>query len=194
VAMTGAVAIASAAYGIGTQAGGGNAAAENGGGNARGVAVECGPGLRFDGLAEELGVSDARLRAALEDFHAEKEGDRRGAFASALADALGKDQSEVEDALEGGPHSFMSLRRLAAALDVTPAELREALREVRSNVEEDIEAKHDELVKFLADRFDLSEDRVREALPGPPADGHFERHRFGPGGPGGPPPFGPGGP
>ena len=201
--MAGAVAVASAAYGIGTQAGGGTAAAENG---ARGAAVECGPGLHlgFRGLADELGVNAAELRSALEDFREQNEGDHRDAFAAALAEALGKDVSEVEDALgsmrpgggDGGRrHPFVSLRRLAEALDVSRAKLRDAFREVRANLDDDFEERQAALVTFLADRFSLSEETVEEALPdfpGPPPSARFERRGFGPGGP--PPGFGPGGP
>ena len=202
VVMAGAVALSSAAYGIGTQAGGGTAAAENGN---RAAAVDCGPGMRFGfrGLAEELGVDAAELRAALEDFRQQNEGDHRDAFAAALADALGKSTEDVQQALEsmrpgggdgGMRHPFVSLKRLAAALDVTRAELRDALREARSSLADSFEERHAALVTFLAERFNLSEEKVEEALPDVPAGppGMLERHRPGPGG--GPPGFGPGGP
>jgi hypothetical protein len=176
--LAGAVALASAAYGIGTQTDDGTAAA-------RGERTERDRGERgdrdfgppwalFGDVADELGVSDAELRDAFEDFHRQQEGDRRDDFAAALADALGKPVDDVEAALEAaepgdrrrgpcGPH--VSLRRLAAELDVTQAELRQALREVRAGADEAFEARFDALVKFLAERFNLSEDKVRDALP-----------------------------
>jgi hypothetical protein len=195
--LAGAVALASAAYGIGTQTGDGTAEAARDGstGAARDGRAGPGPGLfmRFDGLADELGVDADELEQALRDFHEQEEGELRDSFASALAEALGKPVDEVRAALdEVGPGEgrrpgcapHVSLRRLAAALDVTRAELREALRETRAGVDEPFRDRHEDLVAFLADRFGLSEERVEEALPDPPELG--DRPRFGPGGP--PPP------
>jgi hypothetical protein len=73
----------------------------------------------------------------------------------------------------------VSLRRLAEALDVSRAELRDAFREVRSNLDDDFGERQAALVTFLAERFNLPEEKVEEALPdfpGPPPG-------FGPGGP-----------
>jgi hypothetical protein len=196
--LAGAVALASAAYGIGTQTGDGTASAarddsrqgdrfERFRGGPPGIA------LGFGGLADELGVGEDELQSALEDFREQKAGDGRDAFATALAEALGKPVDEVRSALdevrpgEGmrpgcAPH--VSLRGLAAELDVSRSELRRALREARSGELDRVDSLHDDLVAFLADRFGLSEDEVEEALPEPP---RFDRH-----GPGGPPrPFGP---
>jgi hypothetical protein len=192
--LAGAVALASAAYGIGTQTGDGTAEA------ARDRGWEPGPGLfmRFEGLADELGVDPDELEDALTDFAEQEKGEIRDAFASALAEALGKPVDEVSAALDKvGPGESMrpgcaphvSLRRLAAELDVTRAELREALRETRAGVDEPFRDHHEDLVAFLADRFGLSEERVEEALPEPPELG--DRPRFGPDGP---PRFGPDGP
>jgi hypothetical protein len=144
-------------------------------------------------LADRLGVEAARVEAALDKLMAEKPVGF-SELAEALADELGLEASKVEAALaelrpEGRarPHRRppFPVRQLAAALDVTQAELRQALREVRAGAESDREGHRSELVKFLAERFDVSEDKVDEALgdlPGP-----------GPGFHGGPPP-GPGGP
>jgi hypothetical protein len=199
VALAGAVALASAAYGIGSASGGGTA--EAGGDRDAGVRFEGPPGgwergpgpehgiaFGFEGLADELGVEPNELRQALEDFHERQEGEHRDAFAAALADALGKPVEDVEAALErvapgergrgpGPCHALPRLRELAAALDVTPAELREALRELRPGAR--LDDLHDELVGFLAERFNLSEDEVRDALPEPPRP----PRPFGPDGP-----------
>jgi F0F1-type ATP synthase membrane subunit c/vacuolar-type H+-ATPase subunit K len=192
--LAGAVALASAAYGIGTQAGNGTAEA------ARDGRAQDEPRLmlRFDGLADELGVDADALEDAMRDFHEQEEGEVRDAFASALAEALGKPVDEVRAALdEVGPGEgrrpgcapHVSLRRLAAELDVTRGELRQALGEARSGVDSSFEQRHEDLVTFLADRLGVSREKVEEALPEPPAPG--DRPRFGPGGP---PPPGHGGP
>ena len=188
--LAGAVALASAAYGIGTQAGNGTAEA------ARDGRAQDEPRLmlRFDGLADELGVDADALEDAMRDFHEQEEGEVRDAFASALAEALGKPVDEVTAALdEVGPGEgrrpgcapHVSLRRLAAELDVTRGELRKALGEARSGVDSSFEQRHEDLVTFLADRLGVSREKVEEALPEPPAPG--DRPRFAPGGP---PPLG----
>jgi hypothetical protein len=189
--LAGAVALASAAYGIGTQAGDGTAEAES----ARDRSAQDEPRLmlRFDGLADELGVDAGELEQALRDFHEQAEGELRDSFASALAEALGKPVDEVSAALdEVGPGEgrrpgcapHVSLRGLAAELDVTRAELRKALGEARSGVDSSFQERHEDLVTFLADRLGVSKEKVEEALPEPPAPG--DRPRFHPGGP--PPP------
>ena len=98
--------------------------------------------IRFDErLAKELGVDVGRLRDALEQVAKERP-HAPGGFPEALADELGMDTSEVEEALEAlrprpgarlpGPHLGAPLSKLAEALDVTRAELRKAMREVRA--------------------------------------------------------------
>jgi hypothetical protein len=177
-AVAGAVALASAAYGIGTQTGDGTATAR--GGPERGPGIRFGFGFGFGDLADRLGVDADELRDALADFHRERAGDMREGFAAALAEALGKPADEVEAALDEvrpgrerrgpcGPH--VSLRRLESALDVTRAELRRALRELRADAESAWEDRRDDLVAFLAERFGLSEDEVEEALPDLPGPG-----------------------
>jgi hypothetical protein len=186
--LAGAVALASAAYGIGTQTGDGTAEAAR-----DGDVHTVMPGL--DGLADRLGVEADELREAFMDFHEEKGDAARDAFATALAEALGKPVDEVRAALdevrpgEGmrpgcAPH--VSLRRLAAELDVTRAELRKALGEARSGVDRPLESVHDDLVTFLAERLGVSKGKVEKALPEPPERPRFE--------PGGPPPLGHSGP
>jgi hypothetical protein len=209
VVLAGGVALASAAYGIGTQSSDGTAEAARDGAERNGE-VRFDIADRFGGLADELGVDAGELREAMEDYFEQEFGERRDAFATALAEALDKPVGEVRAALDEvrpgdrgrpgcGPH--VSLRRLAAELDVTRAELRQALREVRADVDSSWEDHRRDLAAFLADRFGLSQDEVEEALPDPPRmrwDGPDGRPGFdGDGRPGfdrdGPPPFGPGG-
>jgi hypothetical protein len=193
VVLAGGVALASAAYGIGTQVDGGTATARD-----DAVRGDGPPARLFDGLADELGVDADELRDALMDFGERQHSERRDAFAAALAKALGKPADEVQAALDEvrpddgdrgpcGPH--VSLRRLASALDVSRAELRKALREVRADADSAWEDRRDDLAAFLAERFNLSKDKVEEALPEPRWPFHDGPRFRGPGGPGfdGPP-------
>lgn len=253
--LAGAAALGSVAYGLGSQAGDGSAAARGDGTESRASQ----PGADFSSLAEELGVDADELRDALRDFHDQKATDWRAAFATALADALGKSREEVEAALEKrfdterarhakrladalgleaadvraalekvmkadrgdgerGPEAFFErladelgvsadaveeafreaaprrfegrgrhhrgpgLAGLASALDVTPAELRNALRSLQRTHDADRADHRAELAKFLAERFNLEQSTVEDALP--ELGGGPDGHRFGPGGPG----------
>jgi hypothetical protein len=155
-------------------------------------------------LAQALGVDAEDVTKALEELKGERH--EPGGFAADLADKLGLDAADVEAALmelrplEGPEHEAhapaVALRQLAAKLDVTRAELRKALREVRASADLDRQDRRDDLVKFLANRFNLSEAKVDEALPQFAGRGPCGPHRpggsDGPGrfqlGPGGPPP------
>ncbi len=160
-------------------------------------------------LANELGVSADRIEAALEGLD---DGDRPRdprAFAEALAGELGLKAETVHRALwstrpgredrRNGHHPRLPLRELATALGVSRADLRQAFRELHQDAQEGFKQRHEELVKFVAERFDLSTDKVERALPEPPAasgprpDGPpGGRPHAGPGpSPGGPPGFGP---
>ena len=85
IVVGGALAIASAAYGLGTQAGGGTAVADNNQDNERGARVmlargPCGPSA----LADDLGVDESKLEAALRDFREEHANGMRSDFAKEL--------------------------------------------------------------------------------------------------------------
>lgn len=104
----GAALVASGAYALGAQTGGGNAeAAKSRSAQTAGYGYGPGPaGMRgsrpdpFAGLASKLGVSAAKLRAALEALRTDESRDEReAAFAAALAKALGKSEADVKDAL-----------------------------------------------------------------------------------------------
>jgi hypothetical protein len=170
--------------------------------------------VRFDQrLAEELGVDAAAVRDALDKVKDDPPSSP-AEFAEALADGLGVDAAKVEEALEAmrpprlpEHHRGAPLRKLAAELEVTRAELRKALREVRAEAKSGWEQHEEKLAAFLADRFGLDAGEVEEALAdiprptvriGPRGPGGPEFHGPGPGGPDGPgfgppPGFGPGG-
>jgi AraC-like DNA-binding protein len=229
LALAGAIALASGAYALGTQADDGSAVADNG--RAAGYGHGFGPGrvggngLRpgFDDLADRLGVDEAALRSALEDIANERKDD----FAQRLADALKIDRAKVEQALEDmrperprvrPPQAFaaalakelgvstakvraaLEKRRghagdpgdLAADLGVSEQELREAFHAVFGKLRpphrrfgdlanelgvtqaqldaalDELKAQHeelrDELAKELADRLNLDVAKVKEAL------------------------------
>jgi hypothetical protein len=193
ILLTGAVALASGAYAIGTQAGGGSADARD----SRAGGPPFPPGEPLDDLAGALGVDANELRDALGDFRSRHMSERKDAFAAALADALGKSTAEVEKALDSLPEDRREgcagpgppgprLSGLAGALDVSPSELRRALRQVWEEGKAGHGEGRGELAQFLAQRFNLSVDKVEkaldEALPSPPEHGF----RVGPG-----PGFGP---
>ena len=95
------LAVASVAYGLGTQAGDGTAVADsqNGERGAR-IALDgvglCGAG----GLADKLEVDENKLEDALRDFRSSQGDAGRDEFAAALADALGISADKVRSAFE----------------------------------------------------------------------------------------------
>ena len=143
--LAGAVLLASAAYGIGSQTGGGGASA------ADDDSASLGPGARMDhvelrgrggpfdrsGLAQKLGVDEDKLTAALEELRDERKprGDRRR-FSADLAKALGVSQERVRD----------------------------ALRNLRSNMRQEHRAARREFLAALAKELGVEEGKVREVL------------------------------
>ena len=103
IVVGGALAIASVGYGLGTQADGGTAVAdENGQSGERGarLMIERGGPCGFSGLADELGVDDDKLEQALRDFRSDHGDGVRADFAKDLADALGISAGKVTAALD----------------------------------------------------------------------------------------------
>jgi hypothetical protein len=143
LALTGAVALASGAYALGTQVDDGSASA-TGNRPERGVFIHHeGPGRPFglEGLADRLGVDEDKLRTALEGIRSAMPapGDRRDDLAKALADELGTTQARVE-----------------AALD-----------RVHKRFEQEMKDRHDALAEELAKRLNLDVSKVKKALEAP---------------------------
>ena len=150
IALTGAVALASGAYALGSQAGDGSATAAGSSKDDERPALVHSfrggpPGVAFglDNLADKLGVDESDLREALEDVRPDEPRPPKapGDFAKILADELGIEQSKVEAALE----------------------------RVRERAEQEMEQRRDEFAERLADRLNLDPDKVKDALDdGPP--------------------------
>ena len=140
LALAGAFALASGAYALGTQADDGNAAAAKspnaapafaGGPGRPGFGHHGGPGgPAFDSLADRLGVSEAKLRTALEDIAKEHRTD----FAQTLADALSIDRAKVRAALQKHRNHPTSPEQLAKELGVSEEKLHDAFHAVMRKI------------------------------------------------------------
>jgi len=165
IALTGAIALASGAYALGTQVGDGTAGAAGGDRGADAQPLEMGlaiarhahadrdgrvtklPAEPFEDMADRLGVDADKLRGALEDIRQDLPGpaEARDDFAQELAKELGTSADKVEAALE----------------------------RLRERHEQEFEDRRAELAKRLADRLNLDPDKVEDAL----GEGVFElRH------------------
>jgi ClpA/ClpB-like protein len=170
IVVGGALAIASVGYGLGTQAGDGNAiadtSAQDGGSQERHV----GPGFGFDrgappgfsALADKLGVDSTKLAQAMRDFHESQEASRRDEFTSKLAKALGISSVKVKSALDGlgQRHEDRFAGRLAGALGVNADKVQAALEKLRG----DGPVRFGEFAQKLADELNLDVSDVRAAL------------------------------
>ena len=111
-ALSGALVLASGAYALGSQAGGGSALAGSSPNVTQTAGYGFGPGHRgvrggpreaLADAAKQLGVSEAKLLAALKSLRDEKRDkvdDLRSAFAKSLAAELGIPEAKVESALD----------------------------------------------------------------------------------------------
>ena len=204
VALAGAVVLAGGAYALGAQKDDGSAVANGPGrmGYGYGGGPPGGPGgpggprgafmeQRLEEFATKLGVTPAKLRAALEAVRPDRgqRDEKRDELASALATALGLEKSKVEAALEkarpagrrfrggpGGPppgdpgnrpprprrgKDGPPVAALAKELGVTPAKLRTALQDIRQK-------KRDAFAQKLADELGIPVAKVKSALPDKP--------------------------
>jgi hypothetical protein len=157
--LAGAVVLASGAYALGSQVGGGSATANDDQDHPKPAFLMHGNvSSGVDRLADKLGVSEEELQEAFEDVapkppdrprlrrHFQKGGPGPGIafgmigpggdFAAELAKELGVDESKIKDALEN----------------------------IRKKHEAEAKQKHDELAQKLADKLGISVDKVKEAL------------------------------
>jgi hypothetical protein len=146
LALTGALALASGAYALGSQSDGNAVAAGEGqdrgpvlmhrGGRGPGPA-----GFGLERLADRLSVEASELREALEDVRGtvDPRADRRDAFA----------------------------KELAAELNTTQAKVEAALERIRETQEAEFEKRHDAMAEALAKRLNLDAAKVKEALEAP---------------------------
>jgi DNA-binding transcriptional MerR regulator len=177
IAVAGAVALASGAYALGTQADDGSAvAAKNSSGTARAYGPPRGGPPRLDALADRLGVDEAKLRSALEDIAKAHRDD----FAQKLADALGIPRAKVDAAFAKlraqRPKHDERHRDFAQAL---ASKLGLSLAKVQAALDKQRDRHHDP--QALADALGVSAAKLRQAF----ADlwrGHRRHERFrGPG-------------
>ena len=202
-ALSGAVVLASGAYALGTQAGDGAALA---GLNNSPTARHVGPfgpgaghpGRDLSGIADRLGVTEDKLRAALEDLRPDRgaKDEHRAALAKALAAELGLSADKITAALDKVRPDRKVIRRerrgdrlerfdvaLARKLGVDAAKVRSAFDELKAGGRRGGPPD----LGDLAAKIGVTEAKLRAALadlrPGGPR--RFDHHPPGPG-PGGP--------
>jgi len=177
-ALSGALVLASGAYALGSQAGDGSALAggastsNRAGGYGAGFGPGPGKARHLSDLAAKLGVTEAKLRAALQDLRPERRDERRDELAAALAKELGISTDKVEAALDKRPaerklkrhRRFGEMRdafadQLAGKLGVDEAKVRAALDDVRPDGRG---GKPD--LGDLATKLGVSEAKLRSAL------------------------------
>ena len=184
-ALTGALVLASGAYALGSQAGDGSALAGSGSNatNPRGAGFGHGaapgrPHARFESLADQLGVSEAKLRDALRAVRGERRDSHevvRDEVVKALASELGISEAKVEAAFDkrmadrrGGRKLHRDGHRgamrdafaaqLAKELGVDAAKVRAALDDLRPRPGTPPD------VGDIAAKIGVSEAKLRDAL------------------------------
>lgn len=169
IVVGGALAVASVGYGLGTQAGDGNAIAGSDQSSdsrtrsgSRAAFGERGQPPGLQDLADTLGVDADELAKAFRDFHQSEEGDRRDEFAAGLAKALGISTSKVTAAFEQlhQQHEARLATRLAEALNVDADRVQAALDKLK----DDTPGPPDEFAQALAEELGVDLTDVRRAL------------------------------
>ena len=175
--LLGAVGLASAAYGIGSAAGGGSATADPDNPTVK-REFRFGPPPGFGDLADKLGVDEDELADAMRDFGEQEMGEHRDDFATQLAAALGVSADKVAEAFDDivEVHKVRIDERLAEKLGVDAAKVRDALDKIR----DERPRSPGEFTEALADELGVDAAKVEDALeslrpPRPP-----EHHRGAP--------------
>jgi methylphosphotriester-DNA--protein-cysteine methyltransferase len=163
LALAGAIALASGAYALGSQTDDGNAAAAKTPSGHRFAGGPGGPGFAgrpgLDGLANKLGVSEDKLRSALEAIAKE----HRDGFASELASALGVDRAKVEQAFQNlRPKRPPEPRRPRAVAAALAKELGISVAKVRAAFEN--HRAHPTDPATLAKELGVTEEKLRDAF------------------------------
>jgi transcriptional regulator with XRE-family HTH domain len=188
--LAGSVVLASAAYGLGSQAGDGGAIARESAASATPAASttdrDRGPrgGFGLERLAERLGVSTTALRDALSEIRrsAPSRDERRARLVAALAAALNLSADRVSAALEQAfpdrdAHRDAFAAELARELGVDAAKLRAALDKLKDERRDGRRGdRRDRLADALATELGVDADRVRDALRAVLGD-RRDRHR-----------------
>ena len=177
VALSGALVLASGAYALGNQAGDGKALA----GSTTSATRSAGPngsGPRdLSGIAGQLGVTEAKLRTALEELRPDrgaKRDEHKAALAKALATELGLDEAKVTTALGNFRGERKAVRRdrrgdrlqrfdkaLAAKLGVDAAKVRSAFDSLKPGPDRRVDKP---ALADLAKQIGVSEAKLRSAL------------------------------
>jgi transcriptional regulator with XRE-family HTH domain len=182
IVVGGALAVASAGYGLGTQADDGTAVAggdqstadENRSGGPA-LFIKGGQPPGFQDLADKLGVDADKLEQALRDFHQNEKGDRRDDFAASLAKALGISADKVTGAFDKvhKKHEARFAARLGDALNVDVDKVQAALDKLMNGTP----PPPGEFEQALADELGVDVTDVRRALfESRPDRGDRERH------------------
>jgi hypothetical protein len=181
VALSGALVLASGAYALGTQARDGAALAGGSTSPSARITGHNGPGpggpRDLSGIADRLGVTQAKLRAALEDLRPDlraRKDEHQDALAKALASELGLDAAKVTAALEKFHGDRKIVRRerrgdrlqrfddaLAAKLGIDAAKVRSAFDSLRPGPDRRVGKP---ALAALAKKLGVSEDKLRSAL------------------------------
>ena len=167
--VAGSVVLASAAYGVGTQVDDGSATAASKSNSSSSDERRGGPGMRdLSGLATTLGVSEAKLKAALEDLRGDRPAKRKGDLAAALAKDLDVSEAKVQDVLDSArPKRPRVVRRaghrrfaaaLAKELGIDASKVRSALADSRRD------RGGPPALDGLAEKLGVSEAKLRSAL------------------------------
>jgi hypothetical protein len=118
---------------------------------------------KLGGLAAALGVSQAKLQAALEKVRPER-GERHVDLANVLAAKLGVSADKVRAAFDKLHDRGAGKDDLAKAIGVSPAKLEQAFRSLRPGFRKDGPEGRDDHVAALAKALGLSTAKVQAAF------------------------------